>query len=81
MADILRIASKPASKTQILYSANLSYAQTTKYLEMLIACEMLARVSHGKNDKFVTTEAGGAFLSHLSPRFGRISPGENSIWA
>jgi predicted transcriptional regulator len=31
MADILRVAAHPASKTQILYSANLSYEQAKKY--------------------------------------------------
>lgn len=81
IADILRIASAPTSKTQLLYSANLSYAQTVKYIELLIELGMLNRITHGKNEKFVITEAGQAFLSKIQTHFGRISPGERSIWA
>ena len=82
MADVLRITSRPASKTQVLYAANLSYSQTTKYLEMLVACGMLSRISHGKTtDKYVITDSGQTFLAQISPRFGKIQPGEHSVWA
>jgi len=82
MADILRITSSPTSKTQILYAANLSYSQAVKYVDMLVACGMLSKVSqHGSSAKFVTTDSGQGFLAQISKRFGRISPGEHSVWA
>ena len=81
IADVLRIATSPTSKTQLLYSANLSYAQTVKYIDLLIDWGMLAKVSHGKTDRYVITDSGQAFLARISSHFGKISPGERSIWA
>jgi predicted transcriptional regulator len=81
MADILRVAAHPCSKTQILYAANLSYEQTKKYCELLIECGMLSKLeADGKsNEKFLTTSNGAGFLSQMSG-FGSISPGESSVW-
>jgi len=81
IADILRIASSPTSKTQILYAANLSYTQAVKYVELLVDCGMLSKVSDkGSSAKFVTTDSGQGFLNQISKKFGRISPGERSVW-
>jgi len=81
MADILRVAAHPASKTQILYAANLSYEQAKKYCDLLVNCGMLGKVNGNGDggDKFLTTANGVGFLSQMS-RFGRISPGERSVW-
>jgi predicted transcriptional regulator len=81
MADILRVAAHPCSKTQILYAANLSYEQARKYCELLVDSGMLSKQEGGKNEgeKFLTTADGAGFLSQMS-RFGRISPGERSVW-
>ena len=81
MADILRVAAHPCSKTQILYSANLSYEQTKKYCDLLLECGMLSKVDREGNtsEKFLTTSNGAGFLSQTS-RLGKISPGERSVW-
>jgi predicted transcriptional regulator len=81
MADILRVAAHPCSKTQILYAANLSYDQTKKYCDMLLDCGMLSKLdaSADGGEKFMTTKTGAAFISQMS-RFGRISPGGSSVW-
>ena len=82
MADILRVAAHPASKTQILYSANLSYEQAKKYCDLLVNCGMLAKqgAKNGNGgEKFLTTASGAGFLSQMS-RFGNIPPGERSVW-
>lgn len=81
MADILRVAAHPASKTQILYAANLSYEQAKKYCDLLLECGMLSKLdAEGKNgEKFMTTSNGAGFLSQMS-HFGSISPGESSVW-
>jgi len=81
MADILRVAGHPCSKTQILYAANLSYEQAKKYCDLLVECGMLSKL-HGEgniSEKFLTTSNGVGFLSQMS-RFGSISPGESSVW-
>ena len=81
MADILRVAAHPCSKTQILYAANLSYEQAKKYTDLLVECGMLSKLDGDQNggDKFLTTTNGAGFLSQMS-RFGTISKGESSVW-
>jgi predicted transcriptional regulator len=81
MADILRVAAHPCSKTQILYAANLSYDQAKRYCELLTECGMLSKLDAVGNghEKFLTTSNGAGFLSQMS-RFGNISPGESSVW-
>ena len=82
MADVLRIATSPASKTQIIYAANLSYSQAAKYTKMLMDCGMISRVEdHGPSEKFIIPDHGQAFLSQISPHYGKIAPGERSVWA
>ena len=82
MADILRITTKPSTKTQILYSANLSYTQLQKYILTLREFGMVSElVEKGGNDKLVITARGQQFLTDLPRRFGRIAPGEHSVWA
>jgi predicted transcriptional regulator len=81
MADILRVAAHPASKTQILYAANLSYEQAKKYCDLLLECGMLSMVDgEGKSGaRFLTTPSGSGFISQMSA-FGNISPGKSSVW-
>ena len=81
MADILRVAARPCSKTQILYAANLSYEQAKKYTDMLVDCGMLSKQDGEANngDRYTTTSNGDGFLSQMS-RHGKISPGERSVW-
>ena len=82
MADVLRVASKPTSTTQLLYAANLSYAQLLRYIDMLIACGMLSKVGEGrkKSGKYVITDNGMTFLEQVSNRYGRIPEGQRSVW-
>lgn len=81
MADVLRVAAHPASKTQILYAANLSYDQAKKYCDLLVDSGLLSKFdAEGKGgERFMTTSNGTGFLSQMS-RFGSISPGGSSVW-
>lgn len=82
IADILRTASTPSSRTNILYAANLSSKQVARYVEMLVALDMLVKATEeGARQKFIATDRGRAFLSQISSRFGTINPGERSVWA
>ena len=60
IADILRVVSRDAKKTQIMYQANLSYKLLTKYLtEVRKAC--LVSFERG-NRCYVLTPKGEEFL-------------------
>ena len=81
IADILTIAEKPISKTEILYRANLSFKQAEKYLTMLEKMELLRKYfEDGANRRFVTTQKGGEYLLNTLKQFGRVSEGSNSVW-
>ena len=72
MAEMLRVAAHPTSRTQFLYAANLSYEQAKKYCDLLLECGMLIKISvEGSGEKFVTTTNGQGFLNQMS-RFGVI---------
>ena len=45
IADMLRLGE--AGKTEIMYSANMSYAQLQKYLKFLLELELIDRVAVG----------------------------------
>ena len=61
IADILRIK---GSKTAIMYGANLSYAQTQRYLELLHEAGFLQQGPTGKNGRraYSPTEKGQKLL-------------------
>jgi predicted transcriptional regulator len=62
IAEILEIAKEGSLKTQIMYKANLSYAQLNDYLKFMLKNALLQKfVSHGKN-VYAITEKGIAFL-------------------
>ena len=45
IADMLRVGENGAGKTEIMYTANLSYSQIQKYLEYLVNQGFVTRVS------------------------------------
>lgn len=65
MANILRLAKSPESKTHIMYGANLSFRQLKRYLKLLVDGGFLS-VSEERRSKvtklFVTTDDGVSFL-------------------
>ena len=65
MANVLRLAKSPESKTHIMYGANLSYRQLETYLKLLLDGGFL-RVTEERRSKatklFVTTDDGVSFL-------------------
>jgi len=60
IADMLRVASRGAKKTQIMYQANLSYNLLTKYLKEVVKAD-LVRFEHAENC-YVLTSKGVEFL-------------------
>jgi predicted transcriptional regulator len=47
IADMLRVGENGAGKTEIMYSANMSYAQIQKYLSFLINRGLIDKVKLG----------------------------------
>ena len=73
MADLLESMHQPIKLTHLIYKTNLSYSQIRKYLDLLLAMELIQELSE-PNRSFVITEKGRTF-SHL------ISPHSNNMKA
>ena len=62
IAEILEIAKEGALKTQIMYKANLGFAQLNDYLEFLLRMNLFEKGVNAGKDVYVTTEKGLDFL-------------------
>ena len=66
IADMLRVGENGAGKTEIMYSANMSYSQLQKYLAFLLSHELINRVEVG--NPIVTyhvTDKGRGLLKNI----------------
>ena len=62
IAEILRIAQDGCLKTQIMYRANLSFAQLNEYLSYLIKMGLLKLQYQNKKKIYATTINGEKYL-------------------
>jgi len=62
IADMLRVGEKGAGKTEIMYSANMSYTQIQKYLSFLINHGFIDKVTLGNPHVTYHVTAKGARL-------------------
>ena len=62
IAEILNIAKGGSLKTQIMYRANLSFAQLNEYLNFLIKMEFLEITKENRKNTYVTTNKGDRYL-------------------
>ena len=62
LAEILNIAQGGSLKTQIMYRANLSFAQLNEYLNFLTKMEFLEIQNENRKDNYVTTSKGDRYL-------------------
>lgn len=69
IAEILRIAQDGCLKTQIMYRANLSFAQLNEYLSYLIKMDLLKVQYQNKKKIYLTTINGEKYLE----KYGDIS--------
>jgi len=66
IADMLRIGENGAGKTEIMYSANMSYAQIQKYLGFLLSHGFISKVKLGNPSvSYQVTEKGGELLRNI----------------
>ncbi len=63
IADMLRVGENGAGKTEIMYSANMSYSQIQKYLSFLVGHGFIDKVRVG--NPMVTYQVTGKGLSLL----------------
>jgi predicted transcriptional regulator len=78
IAEILQIAEEGTLKTQIMYKANLSFAQLNDYLKFLINANLLNRINDYGKDVYVLTEKGKDFLQRHSELVELITTHEKS---
>jgi predicted transcriptional regulator len=62
IAEILEIAKEGTLKTQIMYKANLSFAQLNEYLKFMLKIKLLEKLVEQGKDVYVATEKGLDFL-------------------
>ena len=62
MAEILQVALDGALKTQMMYRANLSFAQLKDYLRLLLDLKLLDKIRNNGKGVYKTTSKGARFL-------------------
>jgi len=67
MADMLKVGENGAGKTEIMYSANMSYAQIQKYLGYLMAQGFISKMKMGNPAvSYRVTDSGLRLLELIS---------------
>jgi predicted transcriptional regulator len=66
IAEILEIAKDGTLKTQIMYRANLSFAQLNDYIKFMLKVGLLNKLRANGKDVYVATEKGIDFLHQHS---------------
>ncbi len=62
MAEILEVALDGALKTQVMYRANLSFAQLNEYLKIMIDLKLMEVVKNSQRTVYKTTQKGMRYL-------------------
>ena len=62
MAEILEVAMDGALKTQVMYRANLSFAQLNEYLKLMLDIKLLETVKNSQKTLYKTTAKGVRYL-------------------
>jgi predicted transcriptional regulator len=67
IADMLRVGENGAGKTEIMYSANMSYAQLQKYLGFMLSHGFINKVKVGNPSvTYRVTDKGGELLKNIN---------------
>ena len=62
IAEVIEISKTGALKTQIMYKANLSFAQLNDYLKFMLKTNLLNKFRANGKDVYAATEKGVDFL-------------------
>ena len=78
IADMLRVGENGAGKTEIMYSANMSYSQIQKYLRYLLSQGFIGEVKMGNPMvTYQVTESGLKLLKAIDSLIEMLGPSEN----
>ncbi len=76
IADMLRVGEKGAGKTEIMYTANMSYSQIQKYLEYLVNQGFIHKVELDKTMiAYQVTDSGLKLLKAIDNLIAMMEPG------
>lgn len=78
MAEILEIAKPGTLKTQIMYKANLSFAQLNEYLRFMLKTRLLNKFNANGKDVYGSTKKGEDFLHRHSELTELLKETDNS---
>ena len=78
MAEILEISRKGTLKTQIMYKANLSFAQLKEYLRFMLKTQLLKKFNVNGKDVYGLTKKGEDFIQCHNDLKELINEEENS---
>jgi predicted transcriptional regulator len=62
IAEILDIAKEGTLKTQVMYKANLSFAQLNEYLQFMLKIRLLQKLNSNGKEVYAATPKGLDFL-------------------
>jgi len=78
IADMLRVGENGAGKTEIMYSANMSYSQIQKYLEYLVNQGFVNKVNMDNTMvAYQVTGTGLKLLKAIDTLMEMLGPGSN----
>jgi predicted transcriptional regulator len=78
IADMLRVGENGAGKTEIMYSANMSYSQIQKYLEYLVNQGFVNKVNMGNTMvAYQVTGTGLKLLKAIDTLMQMLGPNNN----
>jgi predicted transcriptional regulator len=76
IADMLRAGEKGAGKTEIMYSANMSFSQIQKYLDYLVNQGFIQKVEMDNTlIAYRVTESGLKLLKAIDSLIAMLEPG------
>lgn len=78
IAEILEISKEGTLKTQIMYRANLSFAQLNEYLGFMLKANLLRKFRSNGKDVYSSTEKGIDFLQRHFELTELLAEDENS---
>jgi predicted transcriptional regulator len=78
ISEILNICIKGASKTRVVYQANLNFRTVDPYLQLLIKND-LVEVHQGKHVRYETTERGICLMKTINQVHDTLSVDQKAL--
>jgi predicted transcriptional regulator len=78
LAEILDIAKEGSLKTQIMYKANLSFAQLNEYLDLLVTMKLVGIAGGKEKTVYRTTRKGLQYLESYKEIIQLLKNGDDN---